>query len=245
MIQVEHLTFDYPGKRALDDISFTIEAQTITALVGPNGSGKTTLLRTLSALDTPLAGKVTVNHIDVQRFPKQVQSLCSFLPDFYGLYTQLSVNQCLTFTGLSHHMTTQDIQAAKAQVLEKLALGTYQHNLAGSLSRGLKQRLAIAQAILSKPKILYLDEPASGLDPEARMHLSQLLRSLRDDGMTIIVSSHILAELEDYSTHMLILRDGKLVKHCALDEQSAHKASMAQIYIDASVSNKENTDDPK
>ncbi|MGE4348601.1 MAG: ABC transporter ATP-binding protein [Candidatus Berkiella sp.] len=217
MIKVEKLTFDYPNKRALDNISFEIEPQTITALVGPNGAGKTTLLRTLAALDTPLSGKMFIDNYDVLRFPKQVHRLCSFLPDFYGLYDSLTVVQCLTFTGLSYHLESKALELRINTVLEKLNLNEYRNSLAGHLSRGLRQRLAIAQAIIYQPKVLFLDEPAAGLDPEARMQLSTLLRSLCTEGMTLIVSSHILSELEDYSTHMMIIKNGKLIKHCALD----------------------------
>lgn len=217
MIKVEKLTFDYPDKRALDNISFEIEPQTITALVGPNGAGKTTLLRTLAALDIPLSGKMFIDNYDVLRFPKEVHRLCSFLPDFYGLYDSLTVLQCLTFTGLSYHFESKALQSRIEAVLQKLSLTEYRNTLAGHLSRGLRQRLAIAQAILYQPKILFLDEPASGLDPEARMQLSELLRNLCAEGMTLIVSSHILSELEDYSTHMMMMKNGKLLKHCPLN----------------------------
>ena len=225
MIKVQNLIFDYPGNRALDNISFEIEPQTITALVGPNGAGKTTLLRTLTALDTPLSGKMFIKNIDVLRFPKQIHSICSFLPDFYGLYDTLTVMQCLKFTAFSYHLTGKPADDNINKIIEKFELEPYRNTLAGHLSRGWRQKLAIAQAIVFRPEILFLDEPASGLDPEARIHLSKLLRSLRAQGMTIIVSSHILAELEDYSTHMLMIKKGKLIKHCALDDAEAEQVS--------------------
>lgn len=218
MIKVQNLIFDYPGTRALDNVSFEIEAKTITALVGPNGAGKTTLLRSLCALDSPISGKLFIDEIDVLRFPKKIHSLCSFLPDFYGLYDALTVLQCLKFTAMSYHLRNQDKQIQ--QVIERMELTKYKDTPAGQLSRGWRQRLAIAQSILPNPKVLFLDEPASGLDPEARMHLSKLLLGLQSEGMTIIVSSHILSELQDYSSHMLMIKNGKVTKHCRLDEPS-------------------------
>tara|TARA_R110002110_G_scaffold121431_2_gene297287 strand:- start:120546 stop:121271 length:726 start_codon:yes stop_codon:yes gene_type:complete len=230
MIKCENLTFDYPNKRALDNVSFEIKPQTITALVGANGAGKTTLLRTLSALDTPVSGHFTMNGVDGLKHPRKIHKLCSFLPDFYGLYDSLTVRQCLTFTALSYHTDQGRIKEYIAKTSDQLQISQYIDKLASELSRGLRQRLAIAQAIICNPKVLFLDEPASGLDPEARMHLSTMLKELQESGMTIIVSSHILSELEDYSTHMLMIKAGKILKHCTLSEE---KNSMAEVYRQA------------
>jgi ABC-2 type transport system ATP-binding protein len=230
MIKCENLTFDYPNKRALDNVSLEIKPQTITALVGANGAGKTTLLRTLAALDTPVSGSFTINDVDGLKYPRQIHKLCSFLPDFYGLYDSLTVRQCLTFTALSYHTDQNKIKDYIAKTTKQLQISQYIDKLASELSRGLRQRLAIAQAIISAPKVLFLDEPASGLDPEARMHLSSLLKELQETGMTIIVSSHILSELEDYSTHMLMIKEGKIIKHCTLAEE---QKSMADVYHQA------------
>jgi ABC-2 type transport system ATP-binding protein len=146
-----------------------------------------------------------------------------FLPDFYGLYDELTVRQCLTYraaaVGLPRGQWPERVRLAaeRMEIMDRL------NDKAGALSRGLRQRLAIAQAIIHEPALLLLDEPASGLDPEARMGLSAVLRALRDKGMTIIVSSHILAELEDYSTHMLVIREGKILHHRALDPLSKQR----------------------
>lgn len=226
MIKVQNLIFDYPGHRALDNISFEIEPQTITALVGPNGAGKSTLLRTLAALDTPLSGKAFINGVDILRFPKQVHRTSSFLPDFYGLYDNLTVQQCLKFAALSYHLSGKKSDKYIQHVIEKLELEAYRNTLTNHLSRGWRQKLAIGQAIIYKPEVLLLDEPAAGLDPDARLHLSKLLRTLCAEGMTIIVSSHILSELEDYSTHMLVIKHGKLVKHCSLSGQTEEKSRL-------------------
>ncbi len=216
MIAVGGLVFDYPGTRALDNVTFALEARTITALVGPNGAGKTTLLRCLAGLDTPFAGQVNVAGLDVLSEPRLSHRRMGFLADTFGLYDDLSVEQCLLYSAASLGLPAGEQAGAARLAAERLALGERYRQKVGTLSRGLRQRLAIAQTIVHKPEVLLLDEPASGLDPEARLGLADTLRGLRDDGMTIMVSSHILSELEDYSTHMLILRDGQLKDQRAL-----------------------------
>jgi ABC-2 type transport system ATP-binding protein len=223
MLSVRHLVFDYPGHRALDDVSFRVEPKSITALVGPNGAGKSTLLRCLAALDRPFAGNIELDGFDIHERPRLAHRRMGFLPDFYGLYDELTVRQCLTYraaaVGLPRGQWPERVRLAaeRMEIMDRLG------DKAGSLSRGLRQRLAIAQAIIHEPALLLLDEPASGLDPEARLGLSAVLRALRDKGMTIIVSSHILAELEDYSTHMLVIREGKILHHRALDPLSKQR----------------------
>ena len=229
MLSVEHLSYDYPGTRALQDVSFTVAPQSITALVGPNGAGKTTLLRCMAALAEPIAGRVLLEGQDIHEEPRESHKAMGYLSDFFGLYDELTVLQCLR-----HQAAAQGVAAgARAELVERAAqrvgLADRLRQRAGALSRGLRQRLAIAQAILHEPRIVLLDEPASGLDPEARQSLSELLLKLRAEGMTLIVSSHILAELRDYSSHMLILRDGRLVHHGTVSGEAEGEAQVAVV----------------
>ena len=227
MINVEHLIFDYPGHRALDDVSFAIAPQTITALVGPNGAGKTTLLRCLVALDRPGAGRVMLEEIDVHEAPREAHKRLAFLPDFFGVYDDLTVRQCLGYRARAHDVPRERRRAAVERAAERLGIADRMNDYAGTLSRGLKQRLAIDQAIIHEPRVALLDEPAAGLDPEARYSLAAVFRELRADGMTLIVSSHILAELEDYSTHLLAIRDGRIVDLRALQQVDTGEAPLA------------------
>jgi ABC-2 type transport system ATP-binding protein len=227
MINVEHLIFDYPGHRALDDVSFAIAPQTITALVGPNGAGKTTLLRCLVALDRPGAGRVMLEELDVHETPREAHKRMAFLPDFFGVYDDLTVRQCLGYRARAHDVPRERRRAAVERAAERLGIADRMKDYAGTLSRGLKQRLAIAQAIIHEPRVALLDEPAAGLDPEARYSLAAVFRELRVDGMTLIVSSHILAELEDYSTHLLAIRDGRIVDLRALQQVDTGEAPLA------------------
>lgn len=217
MIEVDGLVYDYTGKRALHGLSFAIEPQTITALVGPNGAGKTTMMRCLAGLTLPYAGDIRVDDTDVVERPRAAHRKIGFLQDFFGLYDDMTVARCLEY-----HATAQAVpQAEQAErvtdTARRLGLDTLLDRRAGQLSRGQRQRLAIGQAIIHRPKLLLLDEPASGLDPEARQHLSALLRDLAAQGITLIVSSHILSELEDYCTHMMVLQHGRLVAHGAVN----------------------------
>src|SRR5262245_3463016 len=211
MIQAEHLIFDYPGHRALDDVSFAIAPQTITALLGPTGSGQPPLLRCLVAPDRPGAGRVLLDEMDVHEAPREAHKRMAFLPDFFGVYDDLTVRQCLGYRARAHGVPREYRRAAIERAAERLGIADRMKDYAGTLSRGLKQRLAIAQAIIHEPKVALLDEPAAGLDPEARYSLAAVFRELSNDGMTLIVSSQLLAELEDYSTHLLAIRDGRIV----------------------------------
>jgi len=213
IVRVESLVFDYPAQRALDDVTFSIDAGNTTALVGPNGAGKTTLLRCLAGLERPLSGSIEIDGIDVLENPRECHKRVGYLSDFFGLYEDLSVRQCLRFVAESHGTPPHRAMELVERTAKDLGLESRLDVRAGELSRGQRQRVAIGQAIIHTPRVLLLDEPAAGLDPEARQALALLFRMLRERGMTLLVSSHILAELEEYSSEMLILRDGRVIDH--------------------------------
>ncbi|MDQ6962021.1 MAG: ABC transporter ATP-binding protein [Mariprofundaceae bacterium] len=208
MINVHQLCFDYENKRALDQVSFKLPRQSITALVGANGAGKTTLLRCLSALEAPTSGQIRIDGLNTQEQPRQCHQKIGYLSDFFGLYEELTVQQCLHHRCLLYGI--DPIQPRIDETVELTGLSSRLHDRAGHLSRGLRQRLAISQAIIHRPNLLLLDEPASGLDPEARHELSKLFLLLQSQGMTMLVSSHILSELEDYCDHILMIQDGQM-----------------------------------
>lgn len=211
MIEVRDLVYEYPAKRALDGVALSVAPKTITALVGPNGAGKTTLLRCLAALEAPYGGNVRIDGLDTRDAPREIHARLGYLPDFYGLYDELTVRRALTYAARSHGLAPALAGEAVEKAARRVGLVERLETKAGELSRGLRQRLAIAQAIVHEPRVLLLDEPAAGLDPQARRDLSALLLQLRDSGMTLVVSSHILAELEDYCSTMIIIDDGKVV----------------------------------
>jgi ABC-2 type transport system ATP-binding protein len=211
MIDVKDLVYEYPSARALKGVSLHVAPGTVTALVGPNGAGKTTLLRCLAALETPYSGSVVIDGLDTRTAPRAIHAKLGYLPDFFGLYDALSVRRVLSYAARSHGIAPALTGAAVEKAAGRVGLLERLEAKAGELSRGLRQRLAIAQAIVHEPRVLLLDEPAAGLDPQARRDLSVLLLALKDGGMTLVVSSHILAELEDYCSSMLIIEDGLIV----------------------------------
>lgn len=224
MISVRDLVFEYPTGRALNGISLEVSAQTITALVGPNGAGKTTLLRCLAALEPPYSGEVVIDTLSAVEHPRRIHERLGYLPDFYGLYDDLTVQRCLIYAARAHGIATAAADAAAQKAAGRVQLADRLNQKAGELSRGLRQRLAIAQSLVHEPKVLLLDEPAAGLDPQARQDLSSLLLSLRDAGMTLVVSSHILAELEDYCSEMIIIDHGQVSGGGSIAVRSEKKA---------------------
>jgi ABC-2 type transport system ATP-binding protein len=221
MITVQHLGYEYMDKTALKNVSFTIDKGSITALVGPNGAGKTTLMRCIAALQKPMVGEIYIDGVNILEDPHFAHRNIGYLSDFFGLYDDLSVRNSLTYIACSR---IPDLDAALEKVEWAIGLTgveSFVEKEISKLSRGMRQRVGIAQAIIHNPKVLLLDEPASGLDPEARYALSNLLLTLNSTGITILVSSHILAELEDYSTEMLVLNNGSIAEKRALKRQEA------------------------
>ena len=221
MISVRNLVFDYPSRRALHGVSFDVDPGSVTALVGPNGAGKTTLLRCLAALEAPTSGSVSVAGLDTLAAPREVHRLLGFLPDFFGLYDDLTVARSLVYAARLRGVAPGDAPAAAQRAAARVGLSDRMSARAAELSRGMRQRLAIGMTIVHAPRVLLLDEPAAGLDPDARRSLSDLIRGLSADGITILVSSHILAELEDYSTAMVIVDQGAIAGGGPISHKSA------------------------
>lgn len=213
MISVSNLAFEYEGKQVLHDVSFNIEQNSVVALVGPNGAGKTTLMRCLAALHVPVSGVIKVDGVNALENPRGVHRNIGYLSDFFGLYDRLTVRQSLVHMAECQYLSAQMIPSRVDEIASITGLTEHMDVKCATLSRGYRQRVGVAMSIIHKPKFLLLDEPASGMDPEARILLSQLILELRDQGMTIMVSSHILAELEDYCTDMLVIRDGRVREH--------------------------------
>ncbi|EGQ74965.1 MULTISPECIES: ABC transporter ATP-binding protein [Neisseria] len=210
MINVQHLDFYYGNTQALYDVSVELPQGSITGLIGPNGAGKSTLMRCMAGLEIPTSGDVLLDGLPILDNPRNSFSKLGYLPDFFGLPDGLSVIQCLTYAAKSRGIPDARLPDL---LLETVRLLNLEHKLyakVSDLSRGQKQRVGIGQVIIHRPKFLLLDEPASGLDPEARHELSLLLLKLKDEGMSILVSSHILSELDEYCSHMLVIKGGRV-----------------------------------
>lgn len=212
---------EYGETVAVRDISFEVPEAAVLALVGPNGAGKSTLLRMLAALLEPTRGTATVGGVDVRRHPRGVHALLGFLPDFFGLYETLTVEEYLEYFARAYGLEEFQRLTRVRESMEATRLSDRRAQRVRELSRGMRQRLGIARTLVHDPPLLLLDEPASGLDPEARHDLQGLFRGLASKGKTLIVSSHILAELEDYCTHVAVLSRGELMACGPVEEVRA------------------------
>lgn len=213
MIEGRGVVYAYKGRKVLHDLDFTIARGSVTALVGPNGAGKTTLINCLVGLVEPLSGVITMDGMDMLRHPMALRRRIGYMTDSFGLYKEMTVRQALTYLAIGHCMARSEIPARVEAVADRLGIAAYLDSKADDMSRGYRQRTGVAMALVHAPDILILDEPASGLDPESRGDFSEFVRGLCGEGLTIIISSHILTELEGYSTDMMVMQGGHIRAH--------------------------------
>src|SRR5438132_2104558 len=211
MISVEQLGKRYGRQVAVAAVSFSVPKGEIFGFVGPNGAGKTTTIRVLATLTAADRGRATVGGIAVGEDPAAVRALVGYMPDFFGVYDRLTSEEYLEFYAACHGVPRGRRRKVAAELLELVDLGDRREAQVDTLSRGMKQRLCLARALVHDPSVLLLDEPASGLDPRARVEMRELIRELRRMGKTILVSSHILPELEELCTWVGFIDDGKMV----------------------------------
>ena len=217
MIHVDGLVKTYGRFRALDGLSFDVAEGEIFGFVGPNGAGKTTSMRILAALMRPTSGAAVVDGVDVVNHPARVRMRIGYMPDFFGVYDQLTTGEYLAFYASCYRVPRSRIDRTVGDLLELIGLPEKRHVAVDSLSRGMKQRLCLARALVHDPAVLLLDEPASGLDPRARVEMRELLRELQAMGKTIVVSSHILPELAEMCTRFGIIDGGRMVTTGPID----------------------------
>jgi len=203
---------------AVDDVDLSLPAGAIYGLIGPNGAGKTTLLRMLATTLEPTSGSVAFAGRDVWADPVAVRKRIGFMPDFFQMYNGLKVREILTYFGIAHGMDRAELRRRVPEVIDLIGLADKAEALCKGLSRGMVQRLGLGRAILHRPELLLLDEPASGLDPMGRRDLFDILRTLHDDGATVVISSHILAELSGVCTAVVIMDDGRILETGSTDE---------------------------
>ena len=211
IVRTEGLVKRYDRTLAVAGIDLAIEQGEIFGLVGPNGAGKTTTLRMLATLLRPSAGEAEIDGWSVTRNPDQVRRVLGFMPDVFGVYDDMKVWEYLDFFARCYGLPAAGRRRMIGDLLELVDLGGRRDDYVQTLSRGMEQRLCLAHALVHDPKVLLLDEPASGLDPRARVELRELLRELRALGKTILISSHILPELEELCTSVAIVDQGKVL----------------------------------
>ena len=223
MIKIEHISKRYRNVEALHDFSLEIPRGAIYGLIGPNGAGKTTLLRILAALLAPSGGRVWFGKDEVTHAPALIHRRVGYMPDFFGVYPDLTSAEYLEFYAGIHGVSRQKRPQLINDLLELVDLMPKRNAMVDSLSRGMKQRLCLARALVHDPETLLLDEPASGLDPRARIELRELLKTLQGMGKTVIISSHILLELAEMCTDVAIMQNGRLVVAGDVEQVSRQK----------------------
>jgi len=210
MIKVEGLTKRYARNIAVDNISFEVEKGQVVGFLGPNGAGKTTTMRVLTCFMPPTSGTASVAGFDVQQNPMEVKRRIGYLPETPPLYPDMEVVEYLDFVGRIKGINTADLPKRINEVSEKCAITDVRKKLIGKLSKGYRQRVGLAQAILHNPDVLILDEPTSGLDPHQIIETRDLIKGLAGDH-TIILSTHILPEVEQICEKVIIIAKGKVV----------------------------------
>ncbi len=218
IVEFEGVEKRYGDVVALGGIDLSIPQGSISGLIGPNGAGKTTSMLVMSTLLERDAGRVTVTGVDPETDPLEVRRRLGWMPDFFGFYDSLTTREYLDFFAAAQKVPASKRPAIISDLLELVDLTDKVDADVNSLSRGMKQRLSLARALVHDPDLLILDEPASGLDPRARVQLRELIAELSRLGKTVIISSHILAELEGICSHLAVIDDGVVKAQGSMDE---------------------------
>jgi ABC-2 type transport system ATP-binding protein len=232
VVETRSLVKRYDGNVAVAGIDLAVGPGEIYGLVGPNGAGKTTTMRILATLLAPTAGEAYVTGIPVTEDPLEVRRRIGYMPDFYGVYDDLRVWEYLDFFARCYGVPANRRVAMIGELLEIVGLATKRQEYVESLSRGMRQRLCLAHTLVHDPALLILDEPASGLDPRARVEMREILRELRAMGKTILVSSHILPELGEMCTGVAIIDHGRVLRAGRIDEIERSLRATAVLRID-------------
>jgi ABC-2 type transport system ATP-binding protein len=231
MISVSHLTRRFGQELAVDDVSFRLERGEVVGFLGPNGAGKTTTMRILAGFLPPTRGTVSVGGFDVLRQSLAVRERIGYLPESVPLYRELRVQEMLSFQGRLHRVPRAEVRRRSAQVLERVGLAERARTPIGKLSKGQRQRVGLAVALLPDPEVLLLDEPTSGLDPLQRIEVRGLIRELARE-RTVLFSSHILPEIEAVCPRVIILHRGRIAADGSQQELLARLGGESRLAVD-------------
>ncbi|AGC48357.1 ABC transporter ATP-binding protein [Myxococcus stipitatus DSM 14675] len=231
LLEVKGLRRDYGALRAVDDVTFQLEAGSILGFIGPNGAGKSTTLRILATLDSPTSGEVLLGGHSLVDTPDRVRPLIGYMPDRYGTYDDVTVYEFLDFFARAYGLTGAKRRQRVDSVMGFTGLGPLADKLTTALSKGMRQRVALGRTLLHDPQLLLLDEPADGLDPRARIELRELLRALADQGKAVIISSHILTELAEICDTCAIIEQGRLLATGKVGDILQQGASVTEVEL--------------
>ena len=238
MIEVKNLVKKYGNHLAVDHLSFTVEKGQIYGFLGPNGAGKSTTMNIMTGYIGATEGEVFINGYDILKAPEKAKKSIGYLPELPPLYMDMTVREYLTFAAELKKIKKDKVKEAIEEVVALVQIGEVQNRLIKNLSKGYKQRVGLAQAILGFPEVIILDEPMVGLDPKQIVEIRELIRELAKEH-TVILSSHILAEVQEICDHVLIISKGKVVANCAMSELDEQKESLEKIFLEATEEHEE------
>ncbi|MBB5037195.1 ABC transporter ATP-binding protein [Prosthecobacter dejongeii] len=231
MISVQDLTKQYAGRMAVDHISFEVQPGEIVGFLGPNGAGKSTTMRVLTGFMPPTSGQVTVNGFDVFRQSLEVRRSIGYMPEMAPLYTDMKVKEYLRFRGELKGLRGRDMRRRVGEVMDLCSVADVRRRLIGNLSKGYRQRVALADALLHEPPLLILDEPTSGLDPIQIRQVRELLASLRPKH-TILLSTHILQEVEQICDRVIMIHHGRLLANDTPANLTKKLRALTQVFVE-------------
>lgn len=231
IIEIQDLTKHYGKRAAVNHLNLTVNEGEIFGFVGPNGAGKTSTIRMLATLLQATSGDARVAGHSVRSAPRGVRRAIGYMPDAFGVYTDMHVWEYLDFFGACYHIAEAERRRLIDDLLELVDLQLRRDDMVDKLSRGMQQRLGLARTLIHDPQVLILDEPASGLDPRARVEIRELLVELARMGKTIFFSTHILADVAEICSHVGIIEEGRLVAVGALDDLQRGAATQRQVHI--------------
>ncbi len=229
MLVLDQLTRYYGSFLALDHLSMTIGDGELHGFVGPNGAGKTTTMRILATLLKPTSGSAVMDGVDIEKNPREIHRMVGYMPDFFGVYDRLKTWEYLDFYARCYGFGYRERMHMIDSLLELVNLSDKRDSYVDVLSRGMKQRLCLARALIHDPRLLILDEPASGMDPRARAEMKSILRTLKELGKTVLISSHILPELSEMCDALTIIDHGKLVFSGTVEALALHMSGSAPV----------------
>lgn len=231
MLEIKDLTKKYGKFTALNHLNLHIDEGSIFGFVGPNGAGKTTTMKIISGLLNADSGKVIIDGIDVVKNSKQLKMKIGYMPDFFGVYDNLKTIEYMEFYASLYGMVGKSARKQCFNLIELVNLQDYIHSYVDELSRGMKQRLCLARSLVHNPDLLVLDEPASGLDPRARIEMKGIVKELNTRGKTILISSHILPELAQMCSHIGIIENGSMVASGTVEDVLQIRGTLRPLVI--------------
>ncbi len=218
IVEIKNIRKEFVKVVAVNDVNLSVEKGQVLGLIGPNGAGKTTLLRILATVLRPTNGSIRLLEYDSAKEYLDIRKHVGYLPDFFSLYNDLTLRECLEFFAKAYKVDNDLIPQRITEVLQYVELENKRNDFIRHLSRGMVQRMGVGVLLVHDPDVFLLDEPASGLDPKARIQLREVLKKLSTEGKTIIISSHILTELSGFCTHIALMNEGRIVMQGAVDE---------------------------